>query len=249
MSCTFTYLALAFLSLSSCGLEAMEKKSCKKPSLCTQYYLKKLLCARLSTLLQNPSILHRAIASYQDEEASLILGLGANPALQNGEGQNAMHVALINGNLDFARALVVVLDLEALSSPDVHGHNSLDYALSLNFNDFAHELRQRGVNSSANIEDQTDLHRAVNNGDSAAIREILAIQPELINVPDGEGHAPLHCALIEGFNEGALILIELGADLDVVFARSTTDLEARRLVITPREFIRATGSLDLLRML
>lgn len=227
-------------------------------------------CRKFLQSLKESSILHEAIACRDSELVNLLLSFEVSPALLNSFGQNALHTALIHGNLNAANTLLPFLNLGELFRRDVHGYMPFDYALQRDDEEFvkefvSHVLRSLGV---AMVEGNVSsarvflascpevvfciLYRKMEDGDVITFKEFLASYPQVINIRDGEGYTLLHYALIRGFDEIAQVLIESGADLDTAYERSRpslAQLASPSVLISPRDFIRATGNLDLMRML
>ncbi|MCI0436922.1 MAG: ankyrin repeat domain-containing protein [Gemmatimonadetes bacterium] len=56
--------------------------------------------------------------------------------------------------------------------------------------------------------------RAVKRGDAAAVRALLAGDPELVRARDSDGSTPLHCAAWKGHVTLVQLLLEHGADVN-----------------------------------
>lgn len=61
---------------------------------------------------------------------------------------------------------------------------------------------------------QEDIHKAVQQGDAAAVQELLTTNPALVNQKNEYGQTPLHTALLRGKTEIAGLLIAQGADVN-----------------------------------
>lgn len=61
-----------------------------------------------------------------------------------------------------------------------------------------------------------EIIKAAKNGSVAAIKALLAADPNLIDARDKDGSTPLHCATWKGFPDAAACLIEAGADVNAV---------------------------------
>jgi len=63
---------------------------------------------------------------------------------------------------------------------------------------------------------EKEIIKAAKKGDSAKLKELLALQPNLLNARDADDSTPLHCAAWKGHVEAVGILLAAGADVNAV---------------------------------
>src|SRR5215467_1841193 len=65
-----------------------------------------------------------------------------------------------------------------------------------------------------------EIIKAAKKGDTAKIKELLALDRELMQARDSDGSTPLHCATWKGHQEVVSVLLKAGADVN---AQNTND--------------------------
>ena len=99
------------------------------------------------------------LAAKNDDENTFkkLIKLGADPIKQNYMGLNALHAAVLGGNLEIVTYLVEN-NLELLNSKDFNNKSPLDYAEKLNNTLLTDYLTREGATSSDNA--QKSIHTA-----------------------------------------------------------------------------------------
>lgn len=65
-----------------------------------------------------------------------------------------------------------------------------------------------------------EIIKAAKNGQTAIVKTLLGVDPDLVGARDKDGSTPLHCAAWKGHQEVAAVLIAAGADVN---AHNTND--------------------------
>lgn len=147
--------------------------------------------------------LHKAAANGRAAVVAKMLDVGADPLLVDEDGRSALTLAVRAGHDDIARML-----LDAGADPaTVSGE---DYRVG-----------------RAGLDGQT-LYRAARRGDAAAIRRALAARHDP-NAPAGDDGMPLaHAAALAGQAEIVRLLLDAGADPNVIGPYGSNALGAAR---------------------
>jgi ankyrin repeat protein len=61
---------------------------------------------------------------------------------------------------------------------------------------------------------EKEIIKAAKSGNTARIKELIALDPKLIGALDSDGSTPLHCAVWKGQREAVSLLLELGAEVN-----------------------------------
>lgn len=182
-------------------------------------FLKILLESGFSASMKDrsgSSPLHLAAGKGFLEAASMLISYGAQPNEKDGDGRTPLHLASRNGHKEIVELL---LSKKAdVNIKDPYGdtpllfilHNKLDPALA----EISLMLIERGADVSVrNVEGQTALHLAADQGFNKTVRMLIARKVELDSV-DGSGCTPLHRAVQRGNLPALEALISNGADIN-----------------------------------
>lgn len=139
---------------------------------------------------QGQTPLHYALQHGADDVVSELLGLGADPAHADLEGNTPLHAAVL------ANAIIpALLDKAPLDARNKQGETALHMAVSANAKDMVAELLRRGadVNASTYVTRFTPLCYAVVGGNQALV-DVLLRSGASPQVQDVKGDSPLHFA-------------------------------------------------------
>ena len=146
----------------------------------------------------NSNLLHKTAYSGNKEIAALFIEKGVDINALNDWRNTPLHLALSGKHNHLARLLIdsgAVLDIE---------NRDGDTAVSMAI--------RRG--NPGMVRFLLSLHRAVQSGDGAAVEEIVAKYPELMDAGDKQGWTPLHHAVQKRRLNIARILLEKGAKVN-----------------------------------
>lgn len=159
--------------------------------------------------------------------ASKLLEHGANPSLQDNNGNTCLHRAVASQN-----SLVFSLFLDHphldLEIKNAEGQTVLWYALNAGIGgyddqSFAAQLVERGSNKDAicSLNGDTILHLAARSGNEEA-GIFLAIRGAQPNLTNNKGETPLHVSCSSGLSSLSTVLLQKGANPNIqTFAPDT----------------------------
>ncbi|XP_047128763.1 transient receptor potential cation channel subfamily A member 1 homolog isoform X1 [Hydra vulgaris] len=145
-----------------------------------------------------------------------LLKCGAQVDLTNTEEQTALHIAVINNNVDGVELLLSFLEAKKIiDMSDKDNNTCLHIACKSGFEKIAIMLMDANANvRSRNNFEQTPLHLAAFFGQEDVVDNILEINPSVINDLDREGNSPLHLAAMNGHVNVISFLLKSGASIN-----------------------------------
>jgi len=167
--------------------------------------------------------LHFASFAGHTDAMSLLLQRGADPNIRC-EGDNAypLHFAAEHGDLR-AIELLVANGSDIHGVGDVHGVDVIGWACV-----FKDPVHTHVIDYLLSHGGKHNIYSAVSCGDGAAIRQLAAEEPGCLNRPMSsteDGRTPIQQALVKRQPEAALLLVDLGADLDAADTDGLTPLD------------------------
>ena len=200
-------------------------------SLCITYQLYGSPTDRIYTQYSDiETELHHVAAHNMEDRLCEYLKQGATVNAKNRKGDTPLHIAVRNGKINNVRIL-----LEHHAQADEINNDRktpLHIAAEVGSVEIAQLLKQYGANFNAKDKnDQTPLIRATVHVRSNIVRFILEypatpeMRSKIVNAKDQNGNTALHVATDEEFHEIALLLLELGADVNVTNNDNKTPLE------------------------
>jgi ankyrin repeat protein len=156
----------------------------------------------------------------------------ADASLTSNSGRNALHAAVVGGNLDCVN---FVLDNTAIdiNSTDEEGSSSLMAALQQGQSAISRLLVERGADlKMVGFKGWTSLHYAAHGGDLDCLKLVRSNTEMDINATNECGDAPLSIALYNGHLEAAIYLVQHGANL---FAKNNDGELAIDVPVEPEE--------------
>lgn len=153
------------------------------------------------------SVLHLAAEMNDSDLVTYFLFKGANPGLKNHDGDSPLHVAIKNGAVDAARAIVTV-EPGALFSRDSDYITALDLGLATD-NAYYDAFITTQAGEIRDTEGQSIVHYFVKTKNLAAIKQCVRKNLPL-SVRDNFGITPLDVAFAEIED---LVSVEIAAEL------------------------------------
>ena len=154
--------------------------------------------------------LHLAAGQGYQPGIELLLGRGADPALQDDGGRSALHLAILSQHAEAVRTLIGSLRPEDRPSLEAMFRE----CIALKDSQIACILQNAGVDiEQVDREGQSLLHRAIEEGQEAAV--IFLMNPLLranVNSVDHHSRTPLHSAVRAGLRGIVNALLASGAD-------------------------------------
>ena len=214
------FMALGFL-LSFVGSTKEEKKILR----CSRYislflvsvpFALIIIVISLNSISRGETPLHHAAGGGYGLVSKMLIAFGADVNATKKNGQTPLHEADTKG---IAELLIAKgADVNAL---DNKGATPLDLAYRGKPRGRAKEiadlLRKHGSK-------YTTIFSAIKGGDAEGVKEFLDNGVN-VNVKDGSGSTPLHCAATESYNEIVELLIANGADVNAKDNKSRTPLD------------------------
>lgn len=167
--------------------------------------------------------------------------LAAHPALLNAQdpyGYTPLHTAVFARNIEIVKTLVA--QGAKLDTPDGDGFPPIAYTRR------CPDIKQYLLmNHAENFDPQFSLmHIAVADSDIDAITTLARKRPELLNTKDRAGATPLHLAAEKGDHFMVELLVNLGADLNIVDNKGYPVVALPELDPTIQEFLLNNGAVD-----
>ena len=209
---------------------------------------------------ESPSREPIRVKQASKEMKQLKLGEAFQEAAQAGE-LHVMHMLTKEGLCD-------------VDFPDQDGNTAFLLASAMGNVVVLRYLEQMGAKlDAANNEGWTAMHQACYHGHDEAIRVLMVLRPDLVNMPNNNGSYPLHCAVASGqYDVVRYLLIDRRAYIDarnmsgdspLHFAVMCQEAEIAAMLVeygappsavnaqnqTPIDDAIATGQSDILRML
>ncbi|GFO40273.1 ankyrin-3 [Plakobranchus ocellatus] len=167
--------------------------------------------------LQGNTALHLAVAEQKPGVISMLLEAGADPNKVNCQGDTALHLAVTAQKLGVISMLLDAgADLEVRNS---HGFTPLLKAAVIGEQSIIVVLKRFGANTAALDNDGNTALCLVLRGYRALSEKILRLlsqDKDVINKQGRDGMTPLMLAAQHGYIEPIKILLELGADPNIV---------------------------------
>ncbi len=167
------------------------------------------------------SRLHEACRKGYARWARFCLEAGADPDRPDPAGSRPVHIACSSG--DF-QTLKVLLEYQPdVNAPDSRGRAGLHRALeSRNWPAARLLLMGRALPCRADRKGYTPLHLAAEQGPPDILAKLLRKAPHCVDAQDSQGRTPLMCAAAENRPEAVHLLLQAGADPDILDARGRT---------------------------
>jgi len=190
----------------------IEQRVCNVLSNCTEEELGQLIDAQ-NNLGQTP--LHLAIIVNKDEIFDELIRLGANPAVQNHEGETSFHLATNLGKNNYLKAITSNASPGTLDIRCNSGKSALHIAIgNENLEAFKHLLEKGvGVDLKNEKTGETPLHCAVQKRNKAMIKMLLDDYGADVKAQTKHGDTPLHFIKSADDRELARLLLDKGADI------------------------------------
>ena len=151
-----------------------------------------------------------AVNKGYSDLVTMLLEHGADPLNQDRFNTTPVHVAVKSGRLNIFKILVKH-NSKALNVVDGAGYNPLIYSIIYHRDGVLNYLLKAGIDHCQQINGTTAVHMAVLYKNTYALK---AIGQRCLDVVDQHGQTPLFYAIHNGFNDMALTLIDLGADVN-----------------------------------
>ncbi|RZF34874.1 hypothetical protein LSTR_LSTR012871 [Laodelphax striatellus] len=140
----------------------------------------------------------------------ILIDNNANPSVQNGRGETALHEALETGWTEGAIALIAAKS--DLSKKTRYRETPLHIAARRNRYEAVPELlRNHAPVNAKDLHDNTSLHLAAARGYSSIVEMILSVDETDINAANKDGMTPLHIAVESGFIPVVKLLLKMEA--------------------------------------
>ena len=158
------------------------------------------------------SYLSQAVLGGHEEIVKMLLEHGADVSSQDNSGGSALHVAAFHGQTGCARLLLAAgANVNAL---DAFGDTPLHESCSQGNLEMSKLLLEAGADIFAKDKDgDTPLHRACDAENLDLVLELTVRDPLTAVATNNDGQLPLHMAVEAGFVEGAIGLVDAGANV------------------------------------
>eukprot|EP01102_Stenamoeba_stenopodia_P010744 TRINITY_DN3264_c0_g1_i1.p1 TRINITY_DN3264_c0_g1~~TRINITY_DN3264_c0_g1_i1.p1 ORF type:complete len:527 (-),score=124.71 TRINITY_DN3264_c0_g1_i1:1146-2726(-) len=168
-------------------------------------------------------LLHTAVIVSFPEGLSLLLDCGADPSILDASGRTALHIAVLEGQID---CLDVLLRKHAQinATEGKNQRTALHLAIYSNKLEIARRLIEAGIMVNAeDINGETPLQFACKQQNNEAIKLLLknGANP---NAMDIDGMPCLYYCALQSNKEGLQLLIGAGASIDIQDGLGTTPL-------------------------
>ncbi|XP_075907125.1 B-cell lymphoma 3 protein [Nelusetta ayraudi] len=144
---------------------------------------------------------------------------------QDEDGDTALHIAVVKGELDIVRKLIQILH-SALRSPDIFNNlrqTPLHLAVITQHERIVEELLRGGADPAAlDRNGQTAMHLCCEYNQLGCLSVVLS-QPSssaCLEIRNFEGLSPLHLAVLRGHIDLAKMLLDAGADINATDIKS-----------------------------
>ncbi|XP_039288107.1 putative ankyrin repeat protein RF_0381 [Nilaparvata lugens] len=144
------------------------------------------------------------------EYLQILIDNNADPSVQNGRGETALHEALETGWTEGAIALIAAKS--DLTNNTRYRETPLHIAARRNrLETVPHLLSNRAPVNARDLHDNTALHLAAAKGYATIVDMILAVRETDINAANRDGITPLHIAVESGFIPVVKLLLKVDA--------------------------------------
>lgn len=156
--------------------------------------------------------LHNAASEGNITQVQALLAAGANVNLTDNDGNNPLHYAALNGQLEIVQILLATPEIN-IFAPNEEGNTAIHCAAFRGHLPVVQILiATLGINVNIlNSRRSTPLHCAAYRGHQSVVQALLAAEAA-VNITDQFGNTPLHYAAREGHLEVAETLLAAGAN-------------------------------------